>query len=81
MQGGSTRGSAKCVENEYFGKKGIYFLRTRDLKLLSRMKVNDCVFLKLVVSVTGDYFDYLLRARTNLATPLRVGLYHDVIIV
>jgi hypothetical protein len=62
-------------------KKGIYFLRTTDFKLLSRMKVNDCVFLKFAICVTGDHFDYLLRAQTNLGTPLRVVLCLDVIIV
>jgi hypothetical protein len=34
-----------------------------------------------VIFVTGDHFDHLRQAQTDLTTPLRVGLCRDVIIV
>jgi hypothetical protein len=42
-----------------------YFLRSTNFTLLSQINVNsvNVIFLKLIISVTGDHFDFLPRAQ------------------
>jgi hypothetical protein len=56
------------------GHQSVYFLRSLSFKLLSQTKgnpVNNCYFLKLIISVRGGHCDFSPRAlKSTVATPL-----------